>query len=230
MAYLYLWAFPQLWLDPSKRREIGTNYGKWVSHGILRILRWGGARFDLVGTIRTDHGGVILGNHQTILEPPALFAMSSPWVPRFVARARYLKAPLIGGSLKLVDCAIIDPKKDRVGAVSTLQRFADGNPTEPIAIFPEGHRSTTGAVLPFRPAGLTALLTGRRVPVVVVVTDGAWHTSKFVDVVFRLHKVRLRMEVVEEVLSPDDPAELPEFIEARRTSMIQALARMRGTP
>jgi 1-acyl-sn-glycerol-3-phosphate acyltransferase len=177
--------------------------------------------------IRTDHAGIVIGNHQSVLDAPVFFLMFSPWLARFVARARYLRVPVVGGSIRLADCPVVDPRRDRLGAVDLLRRVAEANELHAVAIFPEGHRSRDGEVLPFRTAGCIALLSGRAVPVITVAVDGAWHVSHLTDVAFRLHTVRMQAEVIDEAVSPLDPEALPEFLEARRQMIVDTLRRWR---
>lgn len=228
LLVLYLWAFPMAALFKSRKKRIAAAYGWFVSAGILASLRIGGARFDMRGTAKTDQPGLVLGNHQSVLDAPVYFQMCRPWLPRVVARARYLKAPVVAGSIGISDALVVDPHRDRLGAVDLLRRAAAENEPHAFAIFPEGHRSRTGEVMPFRTAGCIALLAGRSVPVATIVVDGAWHVSRLTDVVFRLSSVRMRAEVVEEVTSPGNPDDLPAFLEARRQKIIDTLQMWRS--
>jgi 1-acyl-sn-glycerol-3-phosphate acyltransferase len=228
MLALYLIFLPATHLAPTRRREIAYRYGRFASGGILTSLRLGGARFTFRGVIRSDHSGVILINHQSLFEPAVIFQMSEPFLPRFVARARYRLAPLVGGSLKIADCPLVDPKRDRLGAVDLLRRVGTENRAPAIAIFPEGHRSRDGSILPFRVAGTIALLAGRRVPVITVLSDGAWQSARFGDVLWGLGDVRMRTEVIDEAVSPADPDQLATFLEERRLLMMERLAAWRS--
>ena len=75
---------------------------------------------------------------------------------------------------------------------------------------------------------MTALLEGRQMPVWTIVADGFWHFRRVVDTFFGLGSVKGQLKLVECVMSPKDPADLPAFIEARRQTMIRELAKMRA--
>jgi hypothetical protein len=75
---------------------------------------------------------------------------------------------------------------------------------------------------------MVALLKGRRLPVWIVVADGFWRFRKVIQTFFGLGSVRGRMRVVGQLMSPENPDELPAFIEECRQTMIRELATMRA--
>ena len=75
---------------------------------------------------------------------------------------------------------------------------------------------------------MIALLEGRPMPVWTIVGDGFWRFRKVKDTFFGLGSVKGRVAVVEQVLSPENPDDLPAFVEERRQTMIRALAKMRA--
>jgi 1-acyl-sn-glycerol-3-phosphate acyltransferase len=109
-----------------------------------------------------------------------------------------------------------------------MQRAARQELRHAVLLFPEGHRTMDGEIAPFRPAGLTALLAVREMPVFTVVSDGFWRFRRVTDTFFGLGSVSGRLRVVEKKMSPENPQDLPAFIEERRQNMIRELARMRA--
>lgn len=225
---LYLIVVPWTALRPQRASELGAGWVSWIARSLVFLCRMGGATFEIEGEIDCAQPGVVIMNHQSVLEVAPLVHILKPRLPRFAARARYAKwIPTVSRAVRYLDCIVIDPRRDRAGAVIALQGAAQEGRRHAVMLFPEGHRTKDGEIAPFRPAGMTALLEGRRMPVFTIVGDGFWHYRKVMNTFFGLGSVRGRLKVVEQVMSPEDSADLPAFIEERRQNMIRELAKMR---
>jgi 1-acyl-sn-glycerol-3-phosphate acyltransferase len=223
----YLVIVPATWIWTSRRRILAEAFIKTMASGILACLRLGGASFRLSGRIPTEEPVLVVGNHQSLLDIVSIAAMSSPNTPAPVARRRYARfVPIVSPALRLVGSPIVDPRRDAKGAIETLSRAAL-EPHHGILIFPEGHRTRDGEIRPFRPAGLTALLEARRLPVYLVVTDGLWASRRLVELVLSVHRIRGEHEVLGPFESPESHSELPDFIDQLRTKMVERLEDMR---
>jgi 1-acyl-sn-glycerol-3-phosphate acyltransferase len=135
-----------------------------------------------------------------------------------------VRVPVISTGLWLADCPVIDPRRDRDGAVALLRQTVRND--RAIVIFPEGHRSPDGSLQPFRTAGLLAMLTERRVPVWLVATDGFSSGRRLLDLV-QLHRIQGVTEVVGRFDPPADEAALPSFLDDLHGRLSQAVARIR---
>jgi 1-acyl-sn-glycerol-3-phosphate acyltransferase len=145
-----------------------------------------------------------------------------------VARRRYARfVPLVSACMRLLGCPIVDPKRDPAGAVEAVRRGARELP-HGLLIFPEGHRSRDGAIRPFRTAGLETALRERRTPVYLVVNDGVWRVRRLADLLFRVHLIDARSEVMGPFEPPADDAALPEFIAELRRTLVDRLAELRA--
>jgi 1-acyl-sn-glycerol-3-phosphate acyltransferase len=224
--YLYLFVIPATALLPSRAERWRASFIKGMAHSLLAALRVGGARFTRIGRIPTDAPCVVVGNHQSLADPAVLISMSDPWVPAFVARARYAKVPVVRESMRWARCPVIDPKRDARGAVATIAA-AVAHLEHGLLIYPEGHRTRDGDIQPFRTAGLVAILTTRRMPVYLAVSDGLWVNRRLVDLVFNIHRMRGRTEILGPFAPPDDAAAIPAFIEGMRQRMVDHLEQMR---
>ena len=106
-----------------------------------------------MGRVPTAEPVLIVANHQSLTDILQITLMSTPGVPAFVARRRYERfVPLVSASVRMLGCPIVDPKRDPEGSVEAIRRGARELP-HGLIIFPEGHRSRDGEVLPFRAAG-----------------------------------------------------------------------------
>lgn len=226
---LYLVVVPWIAIQPSRLIEIGSAWVTWVAKCLVALCRLGGARIQIEGHINYDEPAVVIMNHQSVIEVAPLIYIFRKRLPRFVARARYARwIPTVSRAIRYLDCIVVDPKRDRAGAVAAMKRAAAQGLKHAVMLFPEGHRTLDGEIRDFRPAGTIALLQSGPMPVYVVVGDGFWKLRRVVDSLFGLGSVRGRIRVVECVMSPQNPDDLPAFVEERRQVMIRELARMRS--
>ncbi len=225
---LRLVVIPGARLFPRYRFLLVSVYMKAMAHGIFGLLTLGGARFRRRGVLPTATPIVVVGNHQSLTDILQVALLAHPRVPAYVARRRYQRfVPLVSASMRLLGCPIVDPRRDPAGAIAAVRRGARELP-HGLLIFPEGHRSPDGAVRPFRPAGLEAILRERRTPVYLVVNDGVWRVRRLADLLFRVYLVDARSEAEGPFHPPEDEARLTEFIDGLRSRLVHRLAEMRS--
>lgn len=224
--YLYLVLIPATALFPGRAKRWRAAFIHGMAHSLLAGLRVGGARFRRIGHIPTEGPCVVVGNHQSLADPAVLISMSKPWVPAFVARERYGKVPVVAESMRWAQCPLIDPTRDARGAVVAIAAAA-GRLEHGLLIFPEGHRTLDGEVRPFRSSGLIAILTTRRMPVYLAVTDGLWVNRRLVDFVFNIHKMHGVTEILGPFAPPEEEAAIPAFVDGLRDTLVGHLAQMR---
>jgi 1-acyl-sn-glycerol-3-phosphate acyltransferase len=225
---LRLYVIPGAWLFPGRRFALVTAYMKAVCLTITRILTLGGARFRRVGTLPTASPLVIVGNHQSLLDIIQVTLLAEPRVPAFVARRRYQRfVPLVSACIALLGCPIVDPRRDPEGAVAAIRRGARELP-HGLLIFPEGHRSRDGSIGPFRAAGLAAILAERRAPIYLVLSDGAFRTRRFSDLLFRVHLLDAYSEVIGPFEAPAEVAEREGFADRLRETLRERMAAHRA--
>ncbi|HSB62191.1 MAG TPA: lysophospholipid acyltransferase family protein, partial [Vicinamibacteria bacterium] len=201
---------------------------KWMARWIFNFLALGGARVRRSGTLPTASPVVIVANHQALLDILQVALLAEPFVPAFVTRKRYARfVPLVSESMRMLGCPLVDPTGDPWGALEAVREGARTLP-HGILIFPEGHRSRDGEVLPFRRAGLEAILAEKRVPVYLAVGDGFWKAGKLADLLFGVHKIDACTEALGPFEPPDDPAAIPAFITSLRARVIERLQAIRA--
>jgi 1-acyl-sn-glycerol-3-phosphate acyltransferase len=227
VAIFYVFYMPRAWLWPGRRRALVSSYMKLMSRGIFGLLGLGGARFRRTGTIPTGQPVLVLMNHQSLLDIPAATLMAEPNVPAFVTRRRYARfIPSVSPAIRLLECPLVDPKRDPRGALRTVRQAAVVHEAG-LLIYPEGHRSLDGEVRPFRAAGALAVLEARRMPVYLVVTDGFWKSRRFVDFVSSIPEIRGETEVLGPFQPPESDDELPAFLQQLHGRLVEHLAAMR---
>jgi len=225
---LRLIVLPLAWLVPRWRFLLVTIFMKTIVRGIILLLRVGGARFEGHGSIPTGSPVYVVANHQSLLDILQTTLLCHPRVPAFVTRKRYARfVPLVSACIRLLGCPLVDPRSDPSAAVDEIRRGARELP-HGVLIFPEGHRSTTGAVRPFRSAGLEAMLEERRLPVYLMVNEGTWRVRRLSDLLFRVHLVEAWSEVQGPLEPPEDPAEIRTFIAGLRERIVARLEALRN--
>lgn len=195
---------------------------------LLRVLA--GVRVTASGQTGS-HSCIVLMNHQSLLDIPLgvvtvpgplpliptrrRYAKGIPGVSVFVREARF---PLIGQSKE-------DRKADIAGILDAAKRTEAGETS--LLIFPEGHRSKDGSILPFMPGGLQVALSRTSVPVYCVVADGMWRIRTLADMCFRIAGTRINVRVIGPFDPPADAKDIPAFVETLRGKMIETMELMR---
>lgn len=128
-----------------------------------RILWASGVRVELDGLehLTTDAPQVLVANHVSWFDALALVAFF-PGPYRFVAKKELLRVPFFGRSAAACGHIFID-RRDRSAAIESLtemrERMHEEKPT--VIMFPEGTRSLTGELQPFKKgAFVLAIQTG----------------------------------------------------------------------
>ncbi len=135
-----------------------------------------GIRTVVVGAEHIQYGRAALYtvNHASNVEPPILFAVLRGLTPRLkvVYKAVLRKLPILGRGFDVVGFVPIE-RENRERATQAIDRGAvsvqSGNS---LLMFPEGTRSRTGALLPFK-KGAFVLAIKAQAPVVPTAIHGA---------------------------------------------------------
>jgi 1-acyl-sn-glycerol-3-phosphate acyltransferase len=144
-----------------------------------RLGRWAqacvrNARIDLriSGGERLARGEtyLVMSNHQSLYDIPVLFNVAGPNL-RMISKKELFHVPVFGGALEASGFIAID-RSDRNAAIRSLQRARDllASGTH-VWIAPEGTRSPTGALLPFK-KGAFYLALEARLPILPVTLRG----------------------------------------------------------
>jgi 1-acyl-sn-glycerol-3-phosphate acyltransferase len=140
----------------------------WI-RGILRIF---GVKLEVSGLENLDPGRnfVVMANHRSQLDPVAMGVAVLPRHTRWVAKKELRRVPILGKALELSGQIFID-RGDRSAAVNELNRHASDRDAL-ICFFPEGHRSSTRNMLPFKKGG-AAFAISSQMPVLPMAVSGS---------------------------------------------------------
>ena len=148
-----------------------------VGHiGVRLGLLLSGIRYTVSGSEHVDPGraAVYAVNHASNVEPPILFDALSPLFPRLriLYKAELRRLPVLTRAWDLAGFVPLErgnPDQSLPAIDRAAEALREGNS---FLIFPEGTRSRTGALLPFRKGGFIMALKGGA-PVVPVAIKGA---------------------------------------------------------
>jgi len=147
-------------------RELAWRFAKARARNLADLL---GVRVTVRGRAQVEGQGpvVFTPNHQSHLDILVLLG-HLPGATRFAVKRELWRHPVVGGVLDTLGMVPID-REHPEQAVDALRRAAGER--QSFVIFPEGTRSRTGALLPFK-KGAFALAIESGLPVVPVVCRG----------------------------------------------------------
>lgn len=156
---------------PSDRLNRGPNR-------LLKGLAWvmmkinPGWRLDISGTdpAKIEKPAIVVANHQSFLDMPLLYLL--PWTMKWVAKKSLFRIPILGWIIAMTGHIGIDRQSRR--SVKKLDKLV--RPIQrgiPGMIFPEGTRTLTGELKPFK-NGAFVLAKQYNFKVLPVVLDGGY--------------------------------------------------------
>lgn len=158
------------------------------------ILKTSGIRVRVEGLEHLPHGPAIFcSNHPSAMDIP-IFLAHLPVQFRFLAKRSLFHVPFLGWHLRRSGHIPIDrgrPREALKGFEQAAQRVRAGTP---VVMFPEGTRSRTPGMLPFKSGGFyLAILSGA--PVVPVTLNGT-------RAVLKPHTLHVRAGQTEMIIHP----------------------------
>lgn len=116
---------------------------------------------------------VFMSNHQSQLDIPVLETVLEPYNIRFLAKRSLFNIPFFGWGIRILGYVPVEREDPREGLKSIflcLERLREGYS---LVVFPEGTRSKTGELLPFKLGGFLIPLKAK----VKVVPVTIWGTK-----------------------------------------------------
>jgi 1-acyl-sn-glycerol-3-phosphate acyltransferase len=158
-----------------------------MAAGTLRHMYWLGLQGVRLGFLLTgirfvahgrehvlDRAAIYAMNHTSNLEPPVIYVVLRDTFPRFkiLYKAVLRKAPIMGRIFDMAGFVPID-RTDRVQSDKAIaQAVRQLRAGDNLVVFPEGTRSRTGELLPFK-KGAFIMAIQAQVPIVPIATVGA---------------------------------------------------------
>ncbi len=187
---------------PFDRRRVALHMWScfWASFYIYANPLW---RARIAGREKLPWRGpaVIVANHLSLVDILVLYGLYRPF--KWVSKAELFKVPFVGWNMVLNDYVRL-VRGDRESIRAMMLRCREYLELgAPVLIFPEGTRSATGELQPFRD-GAFKLAHEMGCPVIPVIVRGTYETLPKHGIVLRRH-----MDGQVTVLDPIDPKAFP---------------------
>ena len=127
------------------------------------LLLAGGVKLIVEGLEHIDPGKsyVIMGNHQSHYDVPALFSIVKNLTIRFFTKKELFSIPLFGRAMKSAGMIQID-RSNREKAIDSMNLAVDRiHKGVSLVVFPEGTRSSDGNVHQFKKGGFVIAIKGK---------------------------------------------------------------------
>jgi len=192
----------------------------WIK-GILRIF---GVKLVVSGreNLDPDRTYVVMANHRSQLDPVAMGVAVLPRPTRWVSKKELRRVPILGKTLELTGQIFID-RGDTSSAVNALASHASDRDAL-ICFFPEGHRSSTREMLPFK-KGAAAFAISSKMRVLPMAVSGSERVIANHSIMSRpgtIH-VALGKPIDTTGMTEDDRAALTESVRVQIQTMLVEL-------
>jgi 1-acyl-sn-glycerol-3-phosphate acyltransferase len=180
-----------LWTAVSRNPHLMYGAG---GLGIRIGFALAGIRLRVIGREHLQPSAVYACNHASNIEPPAVFRALDPLFPRLrvLYKAELRKLPILVWAFDAAGFVPLErgnPEQSRPAIDGAAQALRAGNS---FVIFPEGTRSRTGELLPFKKGGFLLAIKAQ-CPIVPVAVSGGmsamrkgspliWPTTVTVDI------------------------------------------------
>jgi 1-acyl-sn-glycerol-3-phosphate acyltransferase len=195
-----------------------------LGHGGVRMGLWlAGIRWRVTGRehVPTDHAVVFCANHQSNVDPPVLFEALHRRL-HVLHKAELSRLPLLGRAMRIGGFVAVDRKNREQAFASIRQGSASLRAGNSFLIFPEGTRSRTSELLPFKKGGFIMAIDAQA-PIVPVAVSGGRSAMRKGSLIVRpvVMEVRIGEPVQTSGLTTDDRDALIARVRSRIETLLK---------
>lgn len=188
------------------------------------VMFFAGQRVEVIGIekVPTDKAVLFVGNHNSIFDIPAFYGYT-PVPAGFIAKKEVKKIPVLSWWMHCIGCIYIDRSSPRAGLKAIQQGIERIKGGESVFVFPEGTRSKTGEMRPFKPGSLRlAEKTGCPIVPVAMTNTGKLFEGNH----YKLHKTHCKLifgdPIYPEDLPEDSKRESAEYVRRKVQALLEA--------
>jgi 1-acyl-sn-glycerol-3-phosphate acyltransferase len=208
-----IFGYPLVLVDPN--RALSDWYFRTLGKTLVKVNPlW---RVHVEGKEKLERGGpyVLVVNHQSFADLVAMCFLDHP--TKYLGKASVFDVPVFGWALRIAgEVPVVRGNRDSGReALERLGSWLDRGVS--VALFPEGTRTETGEIGPFK-VGAFKLAIAHRRPIVPVVLSGARNLLPKGSLVFEGHadvRVRVLDPVSTDAYTIDDAGKLAEEVRAK---------------
>jgi 1-acyl-sn-glycerol-3-phosphate acyltransferase len=165
---------------------------------------------------------VVVANHESFVD--ILLISQLPWEMKWLSKHELFRLPVVGWLMRMANDIPVD-RRDRASGAAAMAKCARLLEQHvSVMIFPEGKRSTTGGLLPFRD-GAFRLAIQAQVPILPLAVHGAATALRTHS--WRFGRAVARVQVLEPIsttgLTVDDIAQLRDDTRDRIGAAVQGM-------
>lgn len=200
----------------------------WLGHlGVRLALFTSGISFRVSGRehLPLDRAAVYCSNHQSNVDPPVLFEALHPRM-HILYKHEINQIPLLARAFRLGGFIPVD-RRNREASLRSIENGADSiRSGNSFLIFPEGTRSRTDELLPFKKGGIHMAILAQA-PIVPVAIRGGRAAMQRGSWLIRPVVIDIAAGAPIETtgMNPDDRDRLITLVRAQIEEMLRTLAR-----
>ncbi|MFA5907137.1 MAG: lysophospholipid acyltransferase family protein [Vicinamibacterales bacterium] len=196
----------------------------WLGHvGVGLALGMAGIRYRVTGAAKVPAGRAVVfcSNHESNVDPPVLFRALHPRL-HVLFKAELKKLPILGKVMLAGGFVAVERERREASMASIEVAAASIREGNSFLIFPEGTRSRTSELLPFKKGGFIMAIKAQA-PIVPVAISGGRDAMKkgswFVRPV--LCRIRIGEPIETAGMSVDDRDDVIEVVRTRIKDLLK---------